>query len=115
MHVPITTLQSQIGSQLSGKQKLKTVQSDQKRKYRLVYLGIRTVFYSSFTLRKDELSIANIIWRNRWISRNNLRKTTPNINEKDDALCNKSIATMAKLTKLHFELFPHPSYSLDFP
>ena len=58
----------QIGSQLSGQQRLKTVQSDQKFKCQLVrfwppYFGMRTVFYSSITLRKEEPSIANIIWR----------------------------------------------------
>ena len=53
---------------LSGEQRVKTVQNDQKRKYQLVrhrppYFGMRTVFYSSITLRKEEPSIANIIWR----------------------------------------------------
>ena len=32
---------------------------------------------------------------------------------KDKAPCYKSIATMAKLHELHFELLPHPPYSLD--
>ena len=31
----------------------------------------------------------------------------------DNTLCHKSIATMTKLHKLHFELVPHPPYSLD--
>ena len=31
----------------------------------------------------------------------------------DNALCHKSIAMMAKLHELHFELLPHPSYSPD--
>ena len=31
----------------------------------------------------------------------------------DNALCHKSIATMAKLHELHFELLPHPPYSPD--
>ena len=38
----VTTVQSQIGSQLSEQQTVKSVQSDQKRKYQLVYgFGIR--------------------------------------------------------------------------
>ena len=66
-HGSITTLQSQISSQLSGQQKVKTVQKDQKRKCQLVrlwppYFGMRKVFYSSITLRmEEEPSIANII------------------------------------------------------
>ena len=64
----ITTLQSQIDSQLSGQRRVKTVQSGQKRKCQLVrfwlsYFGMHKVFYSSITLRKEEPSIANIIWR----------------------------------------------------
>ena len=31
----------------------------------------------------------------------------------DNAPCHKSIAIMAKLHKLHFELLPHPPYSPD--
>ena len=31
----------------------------------------------------------------------------------DNAPCHKSIATMAKSHELHFELLPHPLYSLD--
>ena len=31
----------------------------------------------------------------------------------DNALCHKSIAMMAKLYELHFELLPHPPYSQD--
>ena len=31
----------------------------------------------------------------------------------DNAPCHKSLATMAKLNELSFELLPHPSYSSD--
>lgn len=31
----------------------------------------------------------------------------------DNAPANRSIATMAKLSELHFELLPHPPYSPD--
>ena len=31
----------------------------------------------------------------------------------DNALCHKSITTMAKLHELHFKLLPHPPYSPD--
>ena len=33
----------------------------------------------------------------------------------DNALCDKSIATMAKLHELYFELLLHPFYSPDLP
>ena len=67
-HKSIITLQSQIGSPLSGQQKVETIQSDPKRKSQLVrfwppYFGMRMIFYSSITLRKKEQSVVNIIWR----------------------------------------------------
>ena len=31
----------------------------------------------------------------------------------DNAVCHKSVAMMAKLYELNFELLPHPPYSLD--
>ena len=33
--------------------------------------------------------------------------------QQDNALCHKSIATMAKLHALHFKLLPHPPFSPD--
>ena len=70
------SLQSQMASQLSGQQQVKAVQSDQRCKYQqarywLPYYGMRKVFCSSITLRKEELSIANFmlhywrIWRKK--------------------------------------------------
>ena len=81
-HGSIITLQSQIRSQLSEQQRVKTAQSDQKRKYQLVrfwppYFGMHTVFYSSITLRKKEPSLGNIIWYYWCIWRKKLRKTDP--------------------------------------
>ena len=48
----------------------------------------------------------------------NCQKTATNEEEKvlfhqDNAPCHKSIAMMAKLHELHFELLPHPPYSPD--
>ena len=81
-HGSITKLQSQIGSQLSGHQRVETVQSDQKRQCQLVrfwlpYFGMRTIFYSSITLRKQKLSIVNIIWRYWCVWRKKLRENDP--------------------------------------
>ena len=61
---------------------VKTVQSDQKSKYQLVafappYFGMRAIFYSSITLRKEESSIANIIWRYCYVWSKKLRKKDP--------------------------------------
>ena len=54
-------------SELSGQQRGKIVQSDQKRKCLVriwpSYFGMKTEFHSSITLRKEKPSIANIIWR----------------------------------------------------
>ena len=116
-HGSIITLQSQIGSQLRAQQKVKTVQSDQNRKCQLVrfwppYFEMRTVFYSSITLRKKEPSIANIIWRYWCAEGKNCKKITPNTNKvvchQDNALCHKSIATIAKSQNFLFEFLPHP-------
>ena len=73
--------------------------------------------FCSITLRKEEPSIANII-SHYWCV---LRKKSPpppkkNTNEEekvlfhqDNAPCHKSIATMAKLHEMHFELLrTHP-------
>lgn len=48
----------------------------------------------------------------------NCEKMAPNAKEKvlfhqDNALCHKSLVTMAKLHVLKFELLPHPPYSPD--
>ena len=57
-HKSTVSFQSQIGSQLSGQQQVKAIQSDQKHKHRQArfwppYFGIRKVFCSSITLRKE--------------------------------------------------------------
>ena len=67
------------GSQLSGRQRVKTVQSDQKRECQLVRLppcfGMGAVFYSSITTRKEEPLIMNIIWRYWCVWRKKLWKS----------------------------------------
>ena len=61
-----TSLQSQIGCHFSGQPQVKAVQNDQRRKHQQEkfchpYFGMRWVFCSSITLRKEKPSIANII------------------------------------------------------
>ena len=46
------------------------------------YFIMHTVFYSSITLRKEEPSILNIIWRYWCIEGRNCERTTPNEEEK---------------------------------
>ena len=79
---------------------------------------MRTVLYSSITLRKEEPSTVNITWRYLSVWRKKLRENYPKWRGKsalyqDNAPCHKSIATMAKLHESHFELLPHPPYSPD--
>ena len=65
-HGSTTSLQSQIGSQLSGQQQVIAVQGDQSCKHQQarfwpLHFGMHKVFCSSITLRKEDPSIANII------------------------------------------------------
>ena len=81
----------------------KTVQSDQKRKRQLVrfwppYFGIHMVFYLSITLRKEEIA-----------KKRPYKKKKKVLFHQDSVPCHKLIATMVKL---HFELLPHPPFSL---
>ena len=69
-HGSTTSLQSQIGSQLSGQEQVKAVQSEERRKHQQarfwsLYFGMRKVFCLSITLRKEEQSIANIYIHNK--------------------------------------------------
>ena len=62
-HKSTTSLQSQISCHLSGQQQVKSVQSDQRRKHQPAgfwpsCFGIRKVFCSSITMRKEGPSIA---------------------------------------------------------
>ena len=62
----MNSLWSQTGSQLSGQQQVKAVQINQSCKHQLarfwpLYFGMRKVFCSLITLKKEEPSIANII------------------------------------------------------
>ena len=89
-HGSITRLQRQIGSHLSGQQRVETVKGNKKCKSQLVrfwpqYFGILTVFYPSITLRKEEPSIANIIWRYLCVWREKFKKATTN-EKKESAL-----------------------------
>ena len=88
---------SQIDSQLSGQQQVKAIQNDQRCKHAQariwpLYFGMRKVFCSSITLRKEEPSIANIIGA--------FEKKQPQMKKKmcsftkTNAVCHKSVATM---------------------
>ena len=118
----ITSLQSQINSQLSGQQQVKAVQSDQRRKHQQAkfwpsYFGMGKVFCYIYYLEKErtinsEYYIALLVWRKK-LPKNSHKWRKKALLHQDNALCHKSIATMAKLHELHFELLLHPAYSSD--
>ena len=119
-HRSTNSHQSQIGSQLSGQQQVKAIQSDQRCKHQQarfwpLYFRIHKVFCSPITLRKEELSISYKIiaafeGRNppKW---RQMKKKV--FFHQDNAPCHKSVAMMAKLHELHLKLLLHPPYSPD--
>ena len=121
-HGSTISLRSQTDSQLSGQQQVKAAQSDQRHKYQQarfwpLYLGMRNVFSSSITLRRttnSEYYIALLVHLKEEIAKKwSQVKNKKVLFHQDNAPCYKSIATMAKLHELHFELLLHPAYSQD--
>ena len=113
----VTTVQSQIGSQLSEQQTVKSVQSDQKRKYQLVYgFGIRILGCARYFIhrlpwgRKNQQKQIFVLLMHLM---EEIAKKQPQMKKKRvlfhqvNALCHKSITTMAKFYELHFEFLPH--------
>ena len=80
---------------------------------------MRKVFCSSITLRKEEPSIAKQILYSiigAFEGRNHQKMATNEekvLFHQDNGPCHKSIAIMAKLYELHFELVPQPPHSPD--
>ena len=72
------------------------------------------VFCSSITLKKEEPSIVLLVCLKEEITKKRSQmKKKKVLFHQDNALCLKSITTMAKLHELHFELLPHLPYSSD--
>ena len=86
-----TSLCSQIGSQLSGQQQLKVIQSNQSQILYSIIGSFEGRNCQKMATKEEE----NVLFH------------------QDNAPCQKLIAMMAKLHELHFKLLPHPLYSLD--
>ena len=83
---------------------MKTVQSDQKRKCHLQKeRTINSKYYMALLVRSKE----EILKKRPQMKKNKV------LFHQNNAPCHKSIAKMAKLHELHFELLPHPPYSTD--
>ena len=76
-------------------------------------------FCSSTILKKVRRSIANVTIGQLMGLKNEIGEKRLQMKKKkvffhqDNAPCHKSLATMAKLNELSFELLPHPPYSPD--
>ena len=122
-HGSTTSLWSQIGSQLSGQQQVKAIQSNQRRKHQQArfwppYFRMRKVFCSLITLRKEEPSseyyVPLLVRLKEEIAKKQSQMEKKKVLfHQNNALCHKLITTMAKLHELLFELLPHPPYSSD--
>ena len=109
-----TSLRSQIGSQMSGQQQLKAVQNDQRCKHQ------QARFWHPYFWDAQDILFIDYLEKGRTINSELLVHLKEGIaNEEkvlfhqDNAWRHKSIATMAKLYELQFELLPHPCYSPD--
>ena len=82
------------------------------------YFGMRLVFCSPFTSRKEEPLIANIIKYYQYVWKKKLPKNCHKWRRKialssSNALCNKSMARMAKVYEFYFELLSGPPFFPD--
>ena len=113
-HSSTTSLRSQIDSQLSGQQRVKAVQNDQRHKHQQArFWDAQGILFIDYLEKERILHDITGALEGR-----NRQKTARNEKEKvffhqDNALRHKLIATMAKLYELHFELLPQPPYSPD--
>ena len=113
-----TSLRSQIGSQLSGEQQVKTVQSEPKTQTStgkvlapMCWDAQGLLFIDYLEKRRtvnSEYYIALLVRLKEEIAKKRLQmKKKKVLFHQDNAPCHKSIATKAKLHELHFELFLH--------
>ena len=104
-------------------QQVKAIQSHQRCKHQQArfwppYFGMHNKFSLSITLKNErtinrEYHIALMVRLKEEITKKWPQMKKEVLFHQDNALCHKSIATMAKLHKLHFKLLLHPSYLLD--
>ena len=115
-----TSHQSQIRCLLSGQQQVKAIQSDQRRRqgFGLRILGCARFLFIDYLEKgrtiSNEYYITLLVHLKEEIApkRPQMKKKKVLFHE-HNAPYHKSIATMAKLHELHFELLMHPPCSLD--
>ena len=119
-HGSTTSLQSQIGSQPSGHQQVKAVQSDQRHKHQQArfwppYLGYTGYFLFIDYLRKgrtidSKYHTALLLCFKKEIAKNSHKR------KRKKCSFTKTIyrvTSRLQLHELHFNLFPYPPYSPD--
>ena len=102
------------------KQVLKTVMEDRKLKVREIakMVNISSIIYIDYLEKREYI---NSDYHIELLVRlkDEIAKKRPHMKKEkiifhqDNAPCNKSMKTMAKLSKLGYELLPHPPYSPD--
>ena len=121
-HRSTISLWSQTGSQLSGQQQVKAVQSDQRCKHQQArfwspYFGMYKVILFINYLEKGRTINSKYLIALLVCLKEEIDKKWPQMQKKnmlfyqDNTSCHKSMTTMAKLHELHFELLLHPPYS----
>ena len=121
-HRSIISPGSQIISQLSGQQQVKSVPSDQRRVFLAsIFFDAQGIFFINYLEKEriisSEYYIVLVVRLKEEIAKNRQQlKNKKVIFQLDNAMCHKSIATMAKPHESFFEVLLHPPYSLDlFP
>ena len=115
-----TSLRSQIGSQLSGQQQVKTAQrcKHQQARFCLRILGcagyfIHRLLEKGRTINSDYYIALLVHLKEEIAKKRPQMKKKKVLFHQNNTPYHKFIATMAKLHELHFELLPHPPYSPD--
>ena len=119
-----TSLQSQIGSQLSGQRHVESrpkrpkTQTSVCKVLASVCWDVQNILFIDYFEKRrtinSEYYIALLAHLKEEIDKNRPQmKKKKVLFHQDNASCHKSIAMKAKLHGLHFELLPYPPYSPD--
>ena len=117
-HGSTISLQTQIGSHLSGQQQVKALQSDQRLKFSAVFWDAQDILFIDYIEKGRTFNrkyyIALLVCLNKKIAHKRTQMNKKKVLfHQDNAPCHKSIAMMAKPRELHLELLSHPPYSPD--
>ena len=120
-HGSITSLWSQIGSQLSEQQQVKAVSKRPKTQISAgkvlpsVFWDAQGILFIDYFGKgrtiNSEYYIALLVHLKEEITKNGHKWRRKKSSFTKTIQCHKSIAMMAKLNELHFELLLHPPYS----